>query len=59
MAEKLERAWQAGFDHALDWYGIWKDGVQVIGCMENPISEATPQAGKMRADLGRIERGEE
>lgn len=28
-----------GFNHALDTFGIWKDGVQRIGCLEQPIRE--------------------
>lgn len=28
-----------GYKKALDDYAIWKDGVQVIGCMETPIKE--------------------
>ena len=47
----LEQAWQAGFKHALNWYGIWKDGVQRIGCQETPIKEATPMKGQMEFDI--------
>jgi len=28
-----------GYKQALDDYAIWKDGVQVIGCLETPIKE--------------------
>lgn len=28
-----------GFIAALECYGIWRDGVQVIGCMETPVKE--------------------
>ena len=28
-----------GYWEALNDFGIWKDGVQRIGCLENPIKE--------------------
>jgi len=28
-----------GYLSAIDDYGIWKNGKQVIGCMEKPVSE--------------------
>ena len=31
------QAYAAGFTAALRCFGIYKDGVQRIGCMENPI----------------------
>ncbi|KKN65217.1 hypothetical protein LCGC14_0483930 [marine sediment metagenome] len=50
----MKEAWQAGFQHALRWYGIWKDGVQYIGYRETPIKEATPMEGQMAYDLLKI-----
>lgn len=29
----------SGYWRALQDYGIWKDGVQTIGCLETPIKE--------------------
>ena len=28
-----------GYIQAISDYGIWKDGTQVIGCMETPVRE--------------------
>ena len=55
--EDIERAWKAGFKHALDWYGTYHDGVQTIGCNETPIKEAKPCGGQMRFDLEKIRAG--
>jgi len=49
-----EKAWSAGFRHCLEWYGIWKDGEQVIGCKGTPIRKCGPYAGQMKIDLGVI-----
>lgn len=32
-------AFVKGFNHALDTFGIYKNGVQVIGAMEKPITK--------------------
>lgn len=38
--EEIFRAgFLAGFQETLIAYGIWKDGVQTIGCREVPVSE--------------------
>ena len=29
----------AGFKYALEQFGIWKDGVRRIGCLETPVGE--------------------
>lgn len=54
MADQLEKAWNAGFKHALNWYGIWKDGTQTIGCKNTPIKDATPMLGQMEHDIYNI-----
>lgn len=46
-----EEAIRLGFAYALDQYGVWKDGVQRIGCMERPIKEVLEEfdrSGKAR-----------
>ena len=40
-----------GFCAALNYYGIYKDGQQVIGCMETPIREIK---ARMKAQLGAL-----
>lgn len=35
----IRDAVKLGFMYALDQYGIWKDGEQVIGCMERNIKD--------------------
>lgn len=50
-----ERCWEAGFHHALYWYGIWKDGVQTIGCRPTPIKDAMPQEGQCEYDLAALD----
>jgi len=50
----LVAAWDAGFKHCLNWYGIWKNGVQTIGCRETPIKEATPMEYQCEMDITAI-----
>ena len=35
----FKRAWESGWNNCLYEFGIWKDGKQVIGCMETDIKE--------------------
>ena len=55
--EKLPAAWDAGFRHCLEWYGVWKDGAQRIGCQDTPIKDATPDKGRREFDLAAIRKG--
>lgn len=34
-----DEAWRDGYIQAIKDFGIWKDGVQRIGCLETPIKE--------------------
>ena len=34
-----DEGWVDGYIQAIKDYGIWKDGVQRIGCLETPIKE--------------------
>jgi len=47
-----------GYKQALSEYAIWKDGVQVIGCLETPIKEifAKIDAGDEHHDVVRTTR---
>lgn len=36
---EVERAYRDGYVEALNDFGIWKNGVQHIGCLERPIKE--------------------
>lgn len=44
MTEKEKRIFEIarkiGYKDCLDDYGIWKDGIQTIGCLQTPIKEA-------------------
>ena len=53
--QRLSDAWDAGFHHALAWYGSWKDGVQYIGCQNTPIKDATPCVATRKADIELID----
>ncbi len=37
--KREQEEFASGFIAALNCFGIWKDGQQVIGCMETPISK--------------------
>lgn len=39
-AAVMNEAYLAGYRNALEDFGIWKDGVQRVGCLETPIKEA-------------------
>jgi len=41
-----EESYKAGYKQALDHYGIWKDGIQVIGCLETPVKEIIKKVDK-------------
>ena len=50
----LPSAWNDGFRHALWWYGTWKDGVVVIGCMDTPIKDCNPQEGVREMEIAAL-----
>ena len=35
----MQDCYDEGYIQAISDYGIWKDGIQVIGCMETPVRE--------------------
>ena len=35
----MNDCYDAGYIQAISDYGVWKDGTQVIGCMETPVRE--------------------
>lgn len=39
LSASEREAWRKGFFDCLDMFAIWKDGTQVIGCMETDIKE--------------------
>jgi hypothetical protein len=43
----LEAAYRAGFSDCLSMYGVYKDGQQVIGCMERPIKQIIAEYADM------------
>ncbi len=58
IREEREEIYDLGYRRALDTYGIWKDGVQRIGCFETPIKECKPDLFWRSSDLNDYERRE-
>lgn len=46
-----------GYAQAVTDFGIWRDGIQTIGCLETPIDEIIVQKYEERVEQGYIDDG--
>jgi hypothetical protein len=47
--ESFGQGFDAGFEYALDAFGIWKEGIQTIGCLDTPIKEIIKEVRGLNA----------
>lgn len=45
LKDDFDKGFESGFKYALEQFGIWKDGVCRIGCLDTPIKEILKEVG--------------
>ena len=54
IAELVEEAFLAGYRHGVESYAVWRNGAQLVGALERPISEVMKRAPEDCRDVYRM-----
>lgn len=50
----VEQAFLAGYRHGVESFAIWRGGMQLVGCLERPLSEVFKHAPEDCKDAYRL-----
>lgn len=54
IGELVEQAFLAGYRHGVESYAVWRDGQQLVGCLERPMGEVFRRAPEDCKDAYRM-----